>query len=86
MKYDLTVINNENQITKTWSGGTTTEICTFSKSSNYEDKNFIWRISSAKVESEESNFTYLKKGFGSMSLINEGNNIAHVVKVKIVYN
>lgn len=78
MKYDLTVINNKNQITKRWSGGTTTEICTFPKNSNYEDKSFIWRISSAKIESEESNFTYLKNIWREIMIL-DGN-------VKLIHN
>ena len=40
MKYDVSVITKDNQTTKKWSGGTTTEICIFPKDSNYEDRNF----------------------------------------------
>lgn len=78
MKYDINVFTKENQITKRWSGGTTTEICIFPKDSNYEDKNFIWRISSAKVESEESNFTYLKNIWREIMIL-DGN-------VKLIHN
>ncbi|WP_029453548.1 HutD family protein [Clostridium algidicarnis] len=78
MKYDINVITKENQITKRWSGGTTTEICIFPKDSNYEDRNFIWRISSANVESEESNFTYLKNIWREIMIL-DGN-------IKLIHN
>ncbi|QAT43362.1 HutD/Ves family protein [Aminipila luticellarii] len=42
-----------------WSGGTTTELAIYPKNSVYSDRNFIWRLSSATVELEESDFTPL---------------------------
>lgn len=45
--------------TKNWSGGTTTELGIYPKNSSYEERKFIWRLSSANVENEESDFTFL---------------------------
>ncbi|MEA3504519.1 MAG: HutD family protein [Bacteroidota bacterium] len=45
--------------TAAWSGGTTTELYIFPDNSSYTKRNFDFRISSAKVEVEESTFTSL---------------------------
>lgn len=42
-----------------WSGGSTTEFALFPSKSCYADRNFIWRLSSATVDTEESTFTRL---------------------------
>lgn len=46
-------------ITNKWSGGTTTELAIFPKDAEYKKQNFLFRISTATVETEESNFTKL---------------------------
>ena len=45
--------------TSLWSGGSTKELAIFPKKSKYSERNFIWRLSSATVETDESNFTKL---------------------------
>lgn len=45
--------------TTQWSGGRTTELLIFPSTSKYSDRNFHWRISSATIEVEESEFTHL---------------------------
>lgn len=45
--------------TSTWSGGTTTQLAIFPPEAVYAERNFLWRISSATVELEESDFTSL---------------------------
>ncbi|WP_138204809.1 HutD/Ves family protein [Haloimpatiens lingqiaonensis] len=60
MDYKLKLVKKEHQKTSTWSGGTTTELFIYPKDASYEDRNFKWRLSSATVEQEESNFTYLE--------------------------
>lgn len=40
-----------------WSGGTTTQLYISPEGSTLKDRNFDWRISSAIVETEESDFT-----------------------------
>ncbi|NPD44389.1 MULTISPECIES: HutD family protein [unclassified Lentimicrobium] len=46
-------------ITNNWSGGTTTQLAIFPKNANYKKQNFLFRISTATVETEESSFTKL---------------------------
>lgn len=45
--------------TSRWSGGTTTELFLYPPEGNYQDRAFLFRISSATVDTEESNFTPL---------------------------
>jgi len=45
--------------TSTWAGGKTTELFIFPEDSQYKTDNFLFRISSATVEIEESSFTPL---------------------------
>ncbi|MBI9036435.1 MAG: HutD family protein [Bacteroidales bacterium] len=55
----IQIIRKSELITSTWSGGTTTQIAIFPENASYADGNFIFRISSAVVDSAESNFTKL---------------------------
>ena len=45
--------------TTDWSGGKTTEMYIYPKDCSYNERNFDFRISTAKVESETSQFTSL---------------------------
>ena len=45
--------------TSRWSGGTTTELAIAPQGSVYGERDFLWRLSSATVELEESTFTPL---------------------------
>lgn len=49
----------EDYITTQWSGGNTTQLGIFPEGEVYADRNFIWRLSSATVDVEESDFTSL---------------------------
>ncbi len=42
-----------------WSGGTTTQLAIFPPTAYYADRDFLWRVSSATVDLEESDFTPL---------------------------
>ena len=42
-----------------WSGGTTTQLAIFPPEAKYADRDFLWRVSSATVDLEESDFTAL---------------------------
>lgn len=42
-----------------WSGGTTTQLAICPPDAVYADRDFLWRLSSARVELPESNFTPL---------------------------
>lgn len=57
--------------TNNWSGGKTTEMFIYPTNSNYADRNFDFRISSATVEVEESEFTDLM-GFHRLLTIIDG--------------
>jgi environmental stress-induced protein Ves len=59
MTYKLEYIPREKQNTSTWSGGTTTELAIYPPDSAYKERNFLWRLSSAVVDIEESTFTSL---------------------------
>lgn len=59
MPYTFELIRKADQATSNWSGGTTTQIAIFPKNAVYAERNFTWRISSARVELEESEFTSL---------------------------
>jgi uncharacterized protein len=68
---DINLITKEQQKTSTWSGGTTTQIAIYPPESKYEDRDFLWRLSTAIVEVEESNFTKLA-GFDRHLMVLEG--------------
>ena len=42
-----------------WSGGTTTQLAIYPEQAVYADRDFLWRVSSATVDLEESDFTPL---------------------------
>ena len=46
-------------LTTAWSGGTTTQLAIFPETARYADRDFLWRISSATVDLEVSDFTPL---------------------------
>jgi len=56
---EIKIIRSEALETNLWSGGTTTELLIYPPDSIYKERNFVWRISSAKVETEISEFTSL---------------------------
>ncbi len=79
MTYSIEMIRKAEQSTSTWSGGTTTQLAIYPKHSDYKERNFKWRLSSAIVEDEESTFTKLLDIYrhimiieGEMKLIHEG--------------
>ncbi len=49
----------EDYVVSKWSGGTTTQMGIYPAGELYADRNFIWRLSSATVDDEESDFTSL---------------------------
>ena len=57
MKYNL--LKEENYKLSQWMGGTTKELALFPEGSSYLDRNFMWRLSSATIDKEESDFTKL---------------------------
>lgn len=57
--YNAAILHGSDYKTTQWSGGTTTELSISPAGSVYGDRDFHWRISSATVELEESDFTSL---------------------------
>lgn len=57
MNYEIR--KEENFKTSPWAGGTTTELAIFPEKADYRDRDFIWRLSTARVDQEESPFTKL---------------------------
>ena len=49
----------ENFSVSAWSGGQTKELAIYPRGQKYIDRDFIWRLSSATIETEESDFTRL---------------------------
>jgi environmental stress-induced protein Ves len=71
MAYAVELVRREHQHASTWSGGTTTEIAIFPENADYSRRDFRWRISSARVDSEESEFTSLP-GIWRLIMVLEG--------------
>ncbi|MDF2545937.1 MAG: hypothetical protein K0R93_835 [Anaerosolibacter sp.] len=59
MAYEIELIRKEQLEVAKWTGGTTTQLAIFPKGAVYSERNFKWRLSSAKVEVDESVFTSL---------------------------
>jgi uncharacterized protein len=71
MGYIIKVIKKEDQNTSNWSGGTTTQLAIYPEDAVYSEGNFKWRISSAKVDIDESIFTRLQ-GISRIIMIIDG--------------
>ena len=56
---NLIHLKSDNYVVSTWSGGTTTQIGIAPQGAIYADRNFMWRVSSATVDLEVSDFTAL---------------------------
>jgi environmental stress-induced protein Ves len=54
-----TVLRERDYVVSRWSGGTTTQLAIAPEGALYADRSFLWRVSSAAVELEESDFTAL---------------------------
>lgn len=53
------IITPEEYETGVWSGGTTTQLAIYPPDASYADRNFIFRLSSATVDTDQSEFTHL---------------------------
>lgn len=53
------LLTREDYVTTLWSGGTTTQLAIAPEGAVYADRDFLWRLSSAKVEDDHSDFTPL---------------------------
>lgn len=53
------LLTKEDYVTTSWSGGTTTQLAIAPEGAVYANRNFLWRLSSATVETDHSDFTPL---------------------------
>lgn len=53
----MKILTETDFLISTWSGGTTTQLFISPEGTSLSERNFDWRISSAQVETEESDFT-----------------------------
>jgi environmental stress-induced protein Ves len=67
----IKLIKHNQQITTNWSGGTTTELFIYPEVSKYAARDFLFRISTAKVQTETSSFTDLT-GFNRILMLLDG--------------
>lgn len=67
----IKLIKADRQSTSTWAGGTTTQIYIYPENASYPQRDFAWRLSTAKVELEESSFTRLE-GYDRLLMVLEG--------------
>ena len=56
---DWKLLTREDYVTTSWSGGTTTQLAIAPEGAVYADRDFLWRLSSATVELDHSDFTSL---------------------------
>ncbi|MNK02245.1 HutD [compost metagenome] len=69
--FDMKVIRQADFSSSKWSGGTTTQWVISPENASLQERNFDWRISSAQVETEESDFT-LFEGYERILIPLEG--------------
>jgi len=68
----IKLIKHNQQITTNWSGGTTTELFIYPEGANYATRDFLFRVSTATVQTETSTFTDLT-GFNRILMLLNGN-------------
>ncbi len=73
----LSIIKSDSFITSKWSGGSTTELFIFPQTSNYQHRDFLFRLSTAKVEVEKSTFTSLPGVSRQLMILSGGIAISH---------
>lgn len=71
MNSSIRIIRKGSCKVSAWSGGTTTQLYIYPEDAVYDDRNFRWRLSSAKVTAYDSTFTPLP-GISRILMIIEG--------------
>ena len=77
-------VTPEQYIVSQWSGGTTTQVAIAPEGAVYADRDFLWRISSASVDLDESDFTALPDYYRWISTLKGGMTLSHEGGEKIV--
>ena len=80
----LLLMTPDRYIVSQWSGGTTTQVAIAPEGAVYADRDFLWRISSASVDLEESDFTALPDYHRWISTLEGGMTLSHEGGEKIV--
>ena len=70
-------LTKSDYIISQWSGGTTTQLAIAPEGAIYADRDFLWRISSATVDLEESDFTALPDYHRWISTLEGGMKLTH---------
>lgn len=65
------IIKKDDLAAVEWSGGTTTQLAIFPPQASYADRDFMWRVSTASVDAERSDFTPLP-GVSRILMVLEG--------------
>jgi len=71
------VLPSHSFTTNQWSGGTTTELFIYPKESSYQERDFLFRLSTATVEVEESTFTSLPGVYRKLMILDGKITINH---------
>lgn len=81
----MQIIRANQLLSKSWSGGKTTQLFIFPSKASYEERNFSFRLSTATVEVDSSNFSNLPGVFrtlmildGEMKLIHKNHHFSHL--------
>lgn len=74
---NIEITKLENQVTSAWSGGSTTQLFIHPSNSEYKKLNFLFRISTATVEVEKSEFTLLPNISRKIMILDGDINIEH---------
>ncbi|MFL0250273.1 HutD family protein [Clostridium neuense] len=83
MGYKIKIIKKDQYSISKWSGGQTTELYIYPENSKYKDRNFMWRISSATMDIEESTFTHLPGFARELMVIDGETTLEHEGKHKV---
>jgi len=70
-------VTPDRYIVSQWSGGTTTQVAIAPEGAVYADRDFLWRISSASVDLDESDFTALPDYHRWISTLKGGMTLSH---------
>ena len=68
---EITLVRKNEQSVGAWAGGTTTQLAIWPPEADYKRRDFKWRVSTARVDLEESVFTSLP-GYHRLLMILEG--------------
>lgn len=77
MRPEIIHIRPEQYVVSQWSGGTTTQLAIAPEGAAYADRDFLWRLSSAAVELDQSDFTPLPDYTRLISVLRGGMRLSH---------